>query len=402
MKKNIKIILCLVMMAGFVNNGFAQTTLQKADAIAQESTQQAKTLVRTINDVKSGNWQDVLTSFFQLAVTDLTGKSRSLDFKANLFALKAKADSTLLVDTNYIKHRFDRNFQFDFSLKLDSQYHFDGVKAGFTLNIINKRDSSLINLRNTRAEKAFFVATDSLSAGLEKLSVSVRNADGTFKSKGDSALFVRTSALIDSLLALGPSHLIKSELFPKEFIAVTDFKTIEKNYKEFDSLFNAALAKFRQRPLVTLSANGTFNDQPGLIKEGFAELVYLQSLSPRGNKIEWDMRINSSLIDTTVNNIKNRIEFNASLGLNCALITASQNVHKSLVEFKPYFAFKRVARCTYPGEKANQFTANAEVRIRLTDKLWIPLTLKYDLEDNNFLGFLNVSLNMDAFKKSTK
>jgi hypothetical protein len=47
------------------------------------------------------------------------------------------------------------------------------------------------------------------------------------------------------------------------------------------------------------------------------------------------------------------------------------------------------------------FTANAEIRIRVLRGLWIPFTVKYDLKKSNFLGFLNVALNMSALKKSS-
>ncbi len=96
------------------------------------------------------------------------------------------------------------------------------------------------------------------------------------------------------------------------------------------------------------------------------------------------------------------MEINTTGGCNWAIITASGNVNKSLVEFKPHFEYNYIHHGLYPGEKKEQFTANAELRVRVMDNLWIPLTLKYDLKDNNFLGFLKVALNLNAFKKPAK
>ena len=70
----------------------------------------------TANDLKSGNWQDVFSSFFQLAATDLTGQTKSLKFQSTLLAIRSKTNPTLLVDTNYIKEGFSRNFQFNFEI----------------------------------------------------------------------------------------------------------------------------------------------------------------------------------------------------------------------------------------------------------------------------------------------
>jgi hypothetical protein len=402
MKKYIHALLCAGFLSVFVPFAGAQTTQQKAEAILKESDQQAKTLVRTLNDIKTGNWQDVLTSFFQVAVNDLTGKDRTVGFKANLFALKAKADSTLLVDTNFIKHRIDRNFQFEFSLKLDSKYHFNAFKAGFNWAIINKRDSSLLSLIGTKADEAFQVGSLALSVGLVKFEATLIDTNRHFKSEKDSLLYLKTSNIIDSLMALGPKYFIKSSVFPKEFVAVTDFETIQKNYAIVDSVFNAELAKMRQAPLLTLSANGLFDRDPGFIKEGTAELVFLQGLTKKGRTLELDVRASASLVDTLVNNIQNRIVFDAKGGCNWAMITSPKDRKKTIVEFKPHFEYRRVARGVYANEEATQFSANAELRVRITDNLWFPLTLKYDIENSNFLGFLNVSLNMNAFKKPAK
>src|SRR5688572_12827000 len=121
--------------------------------IGNTKLKESETLTRTVNDLKTGNWQDVLSSFFQLAISDLTGESKSLSFKARLYALKLKADSTLLIDTNLVKQKFARNFQFDFALKLDTQYHFKGFQAGFTWALINKRDSIAISFVNTALDR---------------------------------------------------------------------------------------------------------------------------------------------------------------------------------------------------------------------------------------------------------
>src|ERR1700758_3976836 len=61
--------------------------------------------VLTADSLASGNTKDVLTSFFQLAFNKLTGPNKELDFTSNPFALMLKSDTTLAVDTNYVKYR---------------------------------------------------------------------------------------------------------------------------------------------------------------------------------------------------------------------------------------------------------------------------------------------------------
>lgn len=400
-KKSILTLLIALPFFSSVNKLHSQTKQQTAEAVSKESTQQAKTLVRTENDLKTGNWQDVLASFFQLGLSDLSGKNRSLEFKANLFALKAKADSTLLVDTNYLKQNFARNFQFDFALKLDSQYHFNGLKAGFKYAILNRRDTTVLNLLNTAADSLFKVSMIRLQSILGEFEESLRNKDeeNNFKSEKDSVFFRKTEALVKAQIE---ADKFNSKVLPKEFLQFANIDSIERNFAKFDALYKEALSKTRKSPLLTFALNGTFLDQPGLFSEGKAELVYLQGVTKQGRNLELDLRANIALVDTVVNNMKDRVEFNATGGCNWAIITASNNVNKSLVEFKPHFEYTSILRGVYPGEKKEKFLANAELRIRVWDNLWIPLTLKYDLKDNNFLGFLKVALNMNAFKKPAK
>ena len=292
MKKYILTVLtaCFLLMT---NDSKAQTKEQILKSIVADSAKQAKTLIRTLNDIKSGNWQDVLTNFFQIGLSDLSGTKRSLEFKANLFALKAKADSTLLVDTNYVKQSFARNFQFNFALKLDSQYRFSGLKAGFTLALINKRDSSVLSLVKTPADAYFVLFMDSLQFVFNRFNRSLRKPGNLFKSEEDSLLFLKTKNIVDALLEAG---LFDSKLLPKEFLKFANFQIIDKNFRVFDSLFNAELRKLRQRPLLTLSANGTFSDQRGLFSEGKAEVIYLQGLTKKGRNLEMDLRDRKSVV----------------------------------------------------------------------------------------------------------
>ena len=97
-----RIVICLAWVC-FLMSINSQTHAQKKvtapnnGSFGNTKLKESETLTRGVNDLKTGNWQDVLTSFFQLAVADLTGDNKSLSFKARLYALKLKADSTLLL-----------------------------------------------------------------------------------------------------------------------------------------------------------------------------------------------------------------------------------------------------------------------------------------------------------------
>ena len=120
MKKKFRVLLSFLLLLNAASNLLAQTGKKNGvdlSTINDSSNQEAqsKQVIRTANDLKTGNWQDVLSSFFQLSLSDLTGNNKALNFKSTIFAIKAKADSSLLIDRNYVHQTFARNFQFDFS-----------------------------------------------------------------------------------------------------------------------------------------------------------------------------------------------------------------------------------------------------------------------------------------------
>lgn len=418
-----------------------QTTTSKIQAITTKDISklsQSKDLIRTANDLKSGNWQDVMSGFFQLAAGDLAGSNHSVSFKSNLLALKVKADSSLLIDTNYVKQKFARNFQFDFSLKLDSVYHFNGFNAGFTWAIVNKRDNSVVQFINNSSQSFYdkliksansfenslwdtakldiknwvyrkvndtstIIIMDSFIfqkmkpyGSLKRNDTSfIKINDGTFiyLSPANLNLFLNTKNALKTMLN---DSLFSVARLPKEFQKFAS-KKLDSLFAESEKKFNAFLDEVAMQPLLTLSADGNFDKQKGSLNGGDAQLVYLQGISSKsGSRFESDIRAGFSEKDTTLNNSSVR---RSVLDINAGFNISWVKNKKSIVEFKPYLEYKNIMQGISSGENQETFYASGDLRIRVTDNLWIPLTIKYDTKKGNFLGFLNVSLNMNAFKK---
>ena len=84
----------------------------------------------TADSLATGNYKDVLTSFFQLAFNRFIGDDKEIRFASNPFAVMAKADTSLLMDAKYYKYRHLRDLNFSFAAKLDSSYKFNGFSSG--------------------------------------------------------------------------------------------------------------------------------------------------------------------------------------------------------------------------------------------------------------------------------
>ena len=139
----------------------AAILLLPTNLLAQSGSSDVSNAIKTEAELQSGNYSDVLNSFFQLGLKDLIGDDRSFQFKANLYAIRLKADSSLKIDTNYRKAWFSRKFNFDVSLKLDSNYKFNGFSGGFTYALVNKRDVMMKNIV-VKGEQDFIEIKDSM------------------------------------------------------------------------------------------------------------------------------------------------------------------------------------------------------------------------------------------------
>ncbi len=66
----------------------------------------------TADSLATGNYKDVFKSFFQLALNRFTSDKKEIQFTSNPFALIAKMNPDLLIDTSYIKYKHLRDFNF--------------------------------------------------------------------------------------------------------------------------------------------------------------------------------------------------------------------------------------------------------------------------------------------------
>jgi hypothetical protein len=115
-----------------------------------------------------------------------------------------------------------------------------------------------------------------------------------------------------------------------------------------------------------------------------------------GNK-EIDLRAKLTYQDTISTNSLPRVDFKTTAGINFKISKSKDNI--SFFEVKAALEYNAILKNALENEKKDNFFANTEIRIRLTNDLWLPLIIKYDLENANFLGFLNLSYNFGSFQK---
>lgn len=376
--------IALLLLLTLSLNSLAQATLTK-DQVLHEFQKNENS--------KSGNYKDILASFYQLATTNLTGDEKSIEFNSTLFALKAKANPELMQDVNFVKERFSRNFQFNFKVNLDDNLSYTGFSGGFSYAIINERDKQLAVLTSTLYGENY---TNFMTVIEEIQSELLTNLTSVNRQQEMELIEKATEDIINGIsyedTATNNYYSAISNRFKEkvqtnsafEVKEVKDFVTAFKQLKSNE--YNAIDAK----PLWTVAADGTA-DAEGRFNQASFGTVFLKGNKAASNEI--DIRALLKYADTVAVTPMQRLDLTSTAGVNFKLARGKQNV--SFFELKAAMEYKAVFKNRMEDEKQHQFFGNAEIRVRIAEDLWFPVIIKYDIENSNFLGFLNVSYNFE-------
>jgi len=388
MRKQLIIVLALILSTSLYSQSDGPLSLKQVN-----------------EDSKSGNYKDIFAAFYNLATTNLAGDNKSIEFNSTLFALKSKANPDLLIDYNYEKAGFSRNFQFNFKVDLDSTFSYSGFTGGFTIALINGRDKALADFRKTKLDTLFNVLTTYLDAIQENLTVAIvsnpaiADQDKEFQLLRDAVaeildnekenlststnpytaqILVQLNLMIAARPIKGPSG---ANITNRDDLVKDMFALIDQYYKVFDS-----------KSLLTISADGSANDE-GKFNKASVGMIFLKGNATASNEL--DLRAKLIYSDTLTTALP-RLNFKATAGVNFKLFKGA--AEKNFFEVKGALEYSSILKNVLADEKKDNFFANAEIRIRLTDDLWFPFIIKYDIENDNFLGFLNISYNFGGFK----
>ena len=374
--------------------------------LAGTATAQKKNIAPlTADSLATGNYKDVLSSFFQLALNKFTGPDKELRFTSSPFAVMAKMNPDLLRDDQYYKYRKLRDLNFSFAAKLDTAYKFNGFSSGIKYALINRRDETV--------SRAFLiqVAGNHTVAELKKLNFSL---EGYIASLVDSPALQakirdQKTAFFNGAINFG--QLDKD--FKKEMLRIAERDTIshvlalikeDPAYnikKDAQQIYNNLKKAFNNKLLWTVGVSDTTYKNQFM----FSNLVITSELvkgivdsSKRGN-IELNIKTSLQYVDDTLKTGRDlkRSVFNIEPGFN--FILNAKDTDRSFLEFKLSGGYTHTFSTLYQDEERDKVTLNGTLRVRILNDIWIPLEIKYDPKNGNFLGLLNVRVNFTAMGK---
>ena len=378
--------------------------------IAQKTTADQVKTVLTADSLKSGNAKDILTSFFQLAFNNLTGKNKELNFNSNPFAIMLKSDPNLALDYNYYKYRALRKTNFNFGIKLDSSYKFNGFSSGIKYALIDKRDSSTSrwlfeNLRND----SLGIETDKIQhelihnyamkiADKNKRKEFVLHVNEFFNSeipfnKLDKPVQDAVTAIVDG----------DKDSYPLIWNMVN--KNNSHNiFSEQRKVYTKLRNRIKNDLLWTVSVSDTTYKDQFFFSNILLKTELLQGIDKYKPGSNWEFNIQAAinLIDDTLSKGRDlkRMILNFEPGINW--VVRNKNNEQSFLEFKFSGSYNHNFATLYAKEKRDSLTFNGTLRVRIINDIWIPLEIKYDPKSGNVFGFLNVRANFTSLGKFAK
>lgn len=363
--------------------------------------------VLVADSLATGNYKDVLNSFFQLTLDRLTGPNKEIKFTSSPFAVMARMDTSLLIDTSYLKYRTLRNINFSFSGKLDDSYKFNGFTSGVKYAIINKRDETVSRtflklVTNNDNVKALFALNDSMIAYVTKLPpaqqpttiLQIRAFTNGTKNFNDLDASLQQEIL--RVASLSPATQV---------LAATLQANNQYNMRaSADSIYANMKNLFNNNLLWTIGVSDTTYNNEFAFSNIVVSSELLKGISSNNSKndLELNLKANFQMVDDALidgNDLKRSV-LSFEPGINFVFKTKDRK--KSFFEFKLSGSYNHIFTSLYPDEKRDELIVNSTVRVRIFKDIWIPLEIKYDPKNGNFLGLLNIRANFTSLGNIAK
>jgi len=371
------------------------------DANAQKDT--TSPVMYTVNSLKSGNSKDILTSFFQLALNNLTGKNKGFDFTSNVYAIMLKRNPKLNKDIFYTKYKPLRKLNIAFGIRLDSAYNFNGFSSGLKYSLIDQTDPTTSRYLSDKLKKdrlgierdiLFRSFTQYLKTDFKGTDTELETLNNNRNDFANDMPFNQTDPAFQKI--------IRTIIKDKNLSTIDQYLDESKghSFKEYDSLNFAKLkASIKKNLLWTIGiSDSTYKD-----KFEFSNISIVSELTkgifePEAGENNLEVNIKAMYVfsNDTIRKTRNldRKIFSFESGLNWVI--RDKTTDQPFFEIKFSGSYYRNFGNLYLNEKKDSLTINGTSRIRVYNDFWIPLEVKYDPKTGKVHASLNIKANFSG------
>lgn len=394
------------LLLAIITCSFASVKAQDADSDTY------KNIANEANTKKTANSKDILTTFFRASIDNLLGEDRRFTFNATLYGIDSLFRKNQPL--SYSKERWLRQNSIDIGITGDSSNTVTRFSFGATLSLINKKD-----IKNNRLGDRDIKTLESMAVLIQAIHRSVQDhiaqnhlkeftTDSINKAieaswnaadranNFDSVHPLIREALQDPAIT---GRVLERLRVNNEYITAeeldADIKKILTGVDVFHETYRQITQKYARKPLWTLSPSVTYDR---IKKQGEYTLgtALTFGLGKNNTAKPWEFEAKGLfqvLNDSTIlkSNYRNK-PLSVSVGINKVMLANSDQAPK--MEFKLFTQYDHQFGDVLPGADKSVFSFNTTLRINVFQSLWLPITVKYDPENGNFLGFFSVVANL--------
>lgn len=367
---------------------------------------------KEVNSQKTANSKDIFTSLFRATIDNLLGDDKSFTFNSSFFGIDSIFRRTGR-ELSYERERKLRQKSFNIGLTGDSINTIAKISGGFTFTLLNRKDITLTKFRAqdeiklesmaqfmrtlNRAVLNFISTKRPTEFANDSINNEIRTSWRMADRKNDYSDLhpyikeaINSKELTDSMVASNALSSIYSVNDIAEIMGA-----VVKGEDRFHKVYINIAEKYARKPLWTFSPTMTYDR---VNKQGEYSFVsdFTVGIGKDISKKPWELEIKSLFKisnDTSLHktNYENK-PFLMSLGVNKVLMENGDK--ESKMEFKFFTQYDYQFGNVPVGKDAGIFTLNTTLRINVFKSLWLPLTLKYDPENSNFLGYFSITANL--------
>jgi hypothetical protein len=382
-------------------------------------------LSRSVSKQKTANTQDILTNLFRAGIDNFLGDDRKFSFSSSFFGIDSIFRSKKAEPLSFCRERSLRNHSFDITVEGDSSNNITKIGGGFTFTLINKKDieckkvqqKDFARLKNDMNLFAEITKSATLRAegdinsdaslnSSEKMNLKKAMNDSWNEADQKHDYSLLHSRIINALKFIQGDATTKIALVQKipaeknSLVTQEDFDKFIGGYIDgkdvFQEDFEYVAEKYARKPLLTFSPNIVYDRVNKQSVFSFAS-NFTAGIGKVGKK-PWEVEIKSLFKvenDTSIKktNYDNKL-LSVSAGVNKVLLQNSEK--ESRMEFKFFSQYDYQFGNLAMGSHRSIFTLNTTLRINVFKSLWLPITLKYDPYNHNFLGLFSLTANLGS------
>ncbi|HUR65998.1 MAG TPA: hypothetical protein VMZ03_06575 [Chitinophagaceae bacterium] len=367
-------------------------------------------ILHTTNLQKTANTKDILSTLFRSSLDNLLGDAHSFTLNSTFYGIDSIFRGKNAHTMTYEQERKSRQRSFDLSLTGDSVNNIIKFSGGFTISLMNKKDITLNKIEPS--DKKLLDKAESLMAVLfravqESITQKYKaNYTGELKTAikktwNDADQYEDYSNLHPYIkVALSSGRLAVLVLGD----TTNTFEAIEieeaaaallKDQNPAKKIFKAIGERFSRKALWTITPTATYdklNDQG----EYSLASAFTVGIGSNLDRKPWELEVKSQFRisnDTSFQtaNYDNK-PFFISIGLNKVLMETEDK--EPTMEFKFFTQYDHQFGTVPTGTEQGVFSLNSTLRIKVFKSLWLPVTIKYDPENNNFLGLFSITAHI--------